>query len=506
MSAELLHHVHPEVRYQRVPLADCDNALSLWLQAVDSIVDSEAISAAYEKYFQGPCEGGVCGTSPPAPIPPRHEAPELWSLFDRNQPALDLIDAGIARGRLQLPEPHGLESFDEICCGGSVTVRTRPALRLQHLRAKALATEGAFEAACGIVKQMLRMSDLLLHADGVIITFLIATTYHAVALSAALELAVISDVPVSVLRDLLLFLGQDLRFRQSYAGCLRTDFCCIGTPGLDRMPDDATASAVVDAMIATYYQSSPSCDANGDPDDGRTPPDDRVATRRRRLMQVFEGHPRPLDKRLTIELMSDDILRQLQAIERPWRPRRRRPWVRLSKMWDRIRCRKKSFREMLPYQLTPEAFYEFLSIADEVPAIVQESWSRRDSIYAEFLPPTSRKLAMLHRKCLRRRNPIGDILRVSLGSSMGQENVARSEARASATRVVVALRLYAREHGRLPEKLVDLISTGILAAVPTDPFSGRDLLYNAGEKVVWSVGPYGENRGELGEQNLIWRL
>src|SRR5690606_11926205 len=51
------------------------------------------------------------------------------------------------------------------------------------------------------------------------------------------------------------------------------------------------------------------------------------------------------------------------------------------------------------------------------------------------------------------------------------------------TRLMLALEIYRAERGAYPERLDDLVP-GVLAAVPTDPFSGRPYAYrllSAGE-------------------------
>jgi hypothetical protein len=61
------------------------------------------------------------------------------------------------------------------------------------------------------------------------------------------------------------------------------------------------------------------------------------------------------------------------------------------------------------------------------------------------------------------------------------------DAEVSATQARLALRAWREEHGGLPKTLHDLVP-GYLDAVPTDPFDGLELRYDAAAERVWSVG------------------
>lgn len=54
-------------------------------------------------------------------------------------------------------------------------------------------------------------------------------------------------------------------------------------------------------------------------------------------------------------------------------------------------------------------------------------------------------------------------------------------------RCVIALRLYEIQHGRLPDSLSDLVTTGILKKIPQDPYARQPLKYDQKRKIVWSI-------------------
>jgi hypothetical protein len=55
------------------------------------------------------------------------------------------------------------------------------------------------------------------------------------------------------------------------------------------------------------------------------------------------------------------------------------------------------------------------------------------------------------------------------------------------TRVLLAVRLYWLDHGKLPVTLDDLVP-GYLKSVPLDAYDGKPLRYSPANKVIYSVG------------------
>ena len=58
-----------------------------------------------------------------------------------------------------------------------------------------------------------------------------------------------------------------------------------------------------------------------------------------------------------------------------------------------------------------------------------------------------------------------------------------------ATRTALALRLFEMRKGRLPGKLDELVTAGILDSIPSDHFADKPLRYSHERRRVWSVGP-----------------
>ena len=56
-------------------------------------------------------------------------------------------------------------------------------------------------------------------------------------------------------------------------------------------------------------------------------------------------------------------------------------------------------------------------------------------------------------------------------------------------RTVLSLSLFEMRQGRLPEGFDELVTAGILDAIPVDPFCDKPLRYSRERRRVWSVGP-----------------
>jgi hypothetical protein len=74
------------------------------------------------------------------------------------------------------------------------------------------------------------------------------------------------------------------------------------------------------------------------------------------------------------------------------------------------------------------------------------------------------------------------------------------------TRLMLLLRAWKAEHGRLPESLDALVPAQV-DAVPLDPFDGRPIRYDREKRILYSVGEDGADTGGLSdeEQQTWWK-
>ena len=83
------------------------------------------------------------------------------------------------------------------------------------------------------------------------------------------------------------------------------------------------------------------------------------------------------------------------------------------------------------------------------------------------------------------------------------EKSARCRTERNIVRTMLAITLHRRQTGKFPASLDDLVSSGILARVPIDLFSGKPLLYSKEKGIVWSVGPDGRNNKGHKDKDIV---
>jgi hypothetical protein len=96
-------------------------------------------------------------------------------------------------------------------------------------------------------------------------------------------------------------------------------------------------------------------------------------------------------------------------------------------------------------------------------------------------------------------NPLGKMLLITEADQISRstERYFRVPTEHGATKLVLAIELYQKRHGVLPESLHVLRSENLLEKIPVDPFSNRPFNYSKSRQIIWSVGEDGvDNHGE----------
>lgn len=136
---------------------------------------------------------------------------------------------------------------------------------------------------------------------------------------------------------------------------------------------------------------------------------------------------------------------------------------------------------------------------------------------ADLAAPDSGALVKkLHDEMRDVRNPIGKLFAVDWEGIMDAPAAAlfRDRAHWTATRIIVAARLYAAEHGGAFPRTLDEISGGsYLQSAPIDPYSTKGFHYDPVRQIIWSVGQDGRDDGGSGrpggaatEKDMVWRV
>jgi len=109
-------------------------------------------------------------------------------------------------------------------------------------------------------------------------------------------------------------------------------------------------------------------------------------------------------------------------------------------------------------------------------------------------------------RCLLSGNAVGKMLYSVLVPATKQvlELKVRAKTEVAATRLLIAMKAYKMEQGRLPETLEELVPEYI-DAVPLDDFDGKPMRYNPGKRVIYSVGEdLKDDGGMTKEEQEVW--
>jgi hypothetical protein len=294
---DLLNHVPAEAVYRRVPLPPGENAWPLWEQAMDGM---EAVAAQMEPWTTVVSPDDE--TEEYAPWPADQED-AIRDFLAREQWRLDRFQEGLDRGKAQVPVP---EPDGEL--GPTLGLRTM--IRLAWLSARSHVTDGQTDDAMGICLGLLRAGDMLAAGEGMLVDWILGgVAIHGAAchrIDWLLENAELDREPlcraVSALR-------AEPPFEDGLATSLKVDLVYeLGT--LDRLPDQAEASVVAEALFEGYSCRTElvDCEFIEVPDS-----DPRRQWIREKTHFLLDDHPRPLDKFATARILGEVYAEMVRA-------------------------------------------------------------------------------------------------------------------------------------------------------------------------------------------------
>ena len=156
---ELLKYVPPEAIYHRVPLPDDQNSLGPWREAIACYVPPDEDGRLWGELAYGRGETGE-----PVEFPIGAEGDRLRGLLDQNRPALELLEAGVNRGRLQLPVTTDLCSVLDTL--DSVGRGLRGLFRVVSVQIKACLANGNHGRAGKLLIQQLHVGEMVCNGEG----------------------------------------------------------------------------------------------------------------------------------------------------------------------------------------------------------------------------------------------------------------------------------------------------------------------------------------------------
>lgn len=433
---QLMQYVPPELRYERVPLAEGANALGPWTEAIGKFQKLEVDSDGLSSLFYGNCEGETPST------PTEKDWRRLADWIAANEPALTMLDQGIARGNLQLPrrtwEP--LELVSEVALAFDV-VELRELGRLLRLRMQLALGRGDDDAAAADVVRHLQMADLVLRGEGAILDLIIGNTIRSSALDGVCETASGGNLSAAAKQEIVATLESSIDVNAACRSAHRVELGEYALSTLAKLPETNDASQLIDSMLSIFYVSADSYKASQTALNEETPDEAvlqrRVEQRRQLLTSLLNGHPRLLDKRATVQAMGELTIDAIRALDRP--PDAPIGWT--ARITERFRRRLRPTSDELLEKAWPDVLhpsFPFEAFGDDHAAVAE----RADM--AHYWPaamPTDRQIATCRALLRRVDNPIGrTVARILVGVGTPETLTETSRETMNAARSALELR------------------------------------------------------------------
>lgn len=419
---QLLKHVPAAALSHEAPLAEEDNALGPWREAAARIVEPADDDEVWNRLHWGPASSvpdQETALTPfrrvtrPFTFPDGEEGRHVRDVLQANQPALELLELGIQRGRVQLPESQDTQGF---CESLDWLFAMRNACYLFRARAMAAAADGDLEVAARDLLNILHVGEILCNAEIFVFGYLRGVSLQRGVMASMRGLAGVAGLPDRVRAALAAGLRSSLAQPSDLARCVRCELRNWALPYVDCLPEDKDLETLVKTWVEKHTNDS-TWEFELDEATKRAKLEARRAQYRRDLLFLLEGHPRPFDKVATARLVgwyaADTILRLRPPT--PW------TWLNLPRLCSRWWHRK--HRRWLDRQTRRWPGYywrlgwiEYDAAPDDVLKDMQESIGPGG--VERTTRPTEAQLQEAKPRLRRVGNPLGILLANSLDADM----------------------------------------------------------------------------------------
>ncbi len=389
--------------------------------------------------------------------PSADDLADLQAWLKRNQQALDIFSASLSKPRAQWPERNAQNTQPEIAAFSHL-------MRARLFAADQLAEQQKFEDAARSLEDSLKLAQMGIEGDPELIHYLLATSGRNLIQDSILRLCARKQLPLPLLERLLGDLPKLDSETNVYSKILRIEFTGQYNESFDvkKLVADWSKVPETNAAMALF-------------------PDDCIRPFKVLLDPALVAfHPKPFDWNADIEATANHYRIYRTNVCSAWSDRDGE--VELENVVNRTNL----LQDIAP----------LMQLVEDEPL------------------PLSRQAAQRVRDAyLAIDNPVGRIMNCSLGGYVSSDiKVFKCRTEREATRAVIALLIFERRKGVLPEKLSDLVAEKILKAVPADPFSGGELLYSRERRIVWSVNQdETDDGGKAGEtrwsgDDAVWKI
>ncbi len=490
MLSELLDCVHPDVRLSSEPLPDQENARFLWEEAASYLQPIEV--AEFEEFETRALADKV---DPPYWLPQGEVRNDVRNLLERNRRALETANLGLSLGRFRFRRPRGPEHFAE---DTSLDQFFRHITRIRSFQVRLHVSCGEFNAATRELSRALRMAEMALQGEGLIVSYLLTSACRARCLDEIRGFARLPGAPISAIEHLRAAVQRESIQAESLAQSLRMEFHGYFLAQFVQLCECKSVTELVDAALKGFYSEYIALSS----DPPAPHPDGRSEWRRQRLVELLAAHPQPFDPAETISSFTSRVVDIISQVRSAWNAEM--PRSAPSELPD----------DSWPQQLRPSFDYDCLGPGPEAAIAVAAAVDffraeMNDGAMAEQIArhmqlPDEATFATARARLRQFSNPVGLIIVESESANLPAyvAHAFRMRAEYAATQAVLAIRLYFAQRSRLPDRLEDLV----LADAPLDPFSGKPLHYARERGILWSVGDDGIDQGGDPEHDLVWTV
>ncbi len=392
------------VRYQRVALADAENAIGPWKDAIGLLPPELKPDTAVSYLLYGPEDAGST-----EPTKADYEAMEAWC--DECEPTFAAIDAGLDRAALQFPETCGFgASWDSIC---ELIIALRKISHARTIKASLLQRRGDLADATFELVKLYRMGELICNGDGLMVCYLTGSGIRNRALNTLLEITRSNQLNPATVELLHAESSRASQQPEGLAQACRVELFQFGLPWIEAVPTSDDIKPLVDHLIEHFYDSTLLSDLDETSDKvSQAIRDQRQSLRKRQLQRLVEGHACPYDRDETIRILVQATSRYIAWLEfvmrnpnSRWRHRLRDS---VSK-WHQARLPRVTG---WPESLSPGFPFELFG-DDEVAEAARKKFSCQSEGYPPNWRPLSDEEVVACSKGLRSVfNPVGKLLAV----------------------------------------------------------------------------------------------
>jgi hypothetical protein len=376
----------------------------------------------------------------------------------QNEECRRLTDEAIAHGAIELPRAAQSVRLSLAMDDNSIF---RHLARVKSgacgLRSSQHDVAGALREAVSILK----IGSILMHAECLIVDYLIAHAILGFGVDVTYRVASGAGVSDEQAQSAIASLAAAKVTNEDFKQAHRVEFCRWFLPSIAAIPSDADGRTLA------------ACHVLGDRSSDFKPNEKQLSEYRRSVQQIatlLEGHPNPLDKEATIRLAGQLHARFFDELDKPVPQRNRNLFDSLKKELS-----------AWPAEVEPDIWIVSALNEKDNPSPLRKL--------------TAQDLKQAHDKLCTVDNVLGKRMIVERSSIMYAHIMELHQARLESRRIRIALRIYEKKHGGLPEKLDALVDDALLPEVPLDPFDGKPFRYSAERRVIWSVGQDGTNTG-----------